>query len=475
MSDRFPLSLAQDQLRWLNLSSGIRTPDAAEHAGRQRRTARALLHRLFGRDSVPGVILGDEVGMGKTYEALAVIATLFRHKPSARVLVLTHSHAMAETWASRWEWLQQSAIAAKHTTGIPESELLYDISDLGRGHLGFASYDRLKRMPTHELRCALERCFQGRYLRRKIRRRLAHELLGRHVDPIDGELADKISQGALDRFWRRHFATEERTWRHPWSARTDLRRLVYRAARTRRQVDLLIVDEAHKVASHQRNMFFANVLESRARRALYLTATPFSLSIEQLYERIEDMHVVTGASTDGLQALWQEMIQFREIVQSRSELPARLKLRVEERLHRYLIRSLWPPELPGGIPRRKTITLITDSVKDEEHAQAMLALETALVGLEGTGARTHSTAHRETLCSSYAAIRKAAKDSSAAGAAFATRLRDLQDILPAKGELPKFEAVVDYLSDVAHGARKPLFFAAASLRSRRSVMPSITS
>jgi hypothetical protein len=205
-------------------------------------------------------------------------------------------------------------------------------------------------------------------------------------------------------------------------------------------------------------MFFANVLESRARRALYVTATPFSLSIEQLYERIEDMHVVTGASTEDLQPLWEDMNKFRDIVQSRSKLPGQLKLRLQERLHRYLIRSLWPKELNGGIQRRKPHTLITNPVKDEEHAQAMLALETALIGLEGTGARTHSTAHRETLCSSYAAIRKAANDSISGGAAFATRLAKLQEILPAKGELPKFEAVVAYLADIARRREKAVVF-----------------
>lgn len=458
MRDRFPRSLAQDQLRWLDLSPGILTPDAAEHARRQRRTARALLQRLFGRESVPGVILGDEVGMGKTYEALAVIATVFRHDPSARVLVLTHSHAMAETWSSRWDWLRANGVTSKHRNAFHEAEFLYDIRDLGRGRLGFASYDRLKRTPTHELRYALERCFQGRYLRAKIRRRLALELLGARVDPVDGILADKIPRRALDRFWREHFDAEEQYWPHPWSARTDLRRLVYRAARTRRRVDLLVVDEAHKVASHQRNMFFQDVLGSRARRALYVTATPFSLSIDQLYERIADMHVVTGAPTDALVLLRKEMERFRDIVLSRHELPTRLRLGLQERLGRYLVRSLWPQEITAGILRRSVKTLVTDPVKDVEHAHVMLALETALVGLEGTGARTHSTAHRETLCSSYDAIRDAADRSRVSGAAFASRLTSLAEILPAKGELPKFETVAAYLSNIARRREKAVVF-----------------
>ena len=95
--------------------------------------------------------------------------------------------------------------------------------------------------------------------------------------------AHSIASGA------HHFDASERCWRHPWAARAELRRLVYRASRTKRRIDLLVVDEAHKVASRQRSMFFEEVLGSRARRALYVTATPFSLSVESLRERIEDM------------------------------------------------------------------------------------------------------------------------------------------------------------------------------------------
>lgn len=452
-------SLAQDQLRWIDLASGIRTPDAAEHASRQLRTARGLLERLFGPKPVPGVILGDEVGMGKTYEALAVIGALFRHDSSARVLVLTHSHAMANIWAERWDWFREHAVAAASRKHFQKGELLYDISDLGRGRLGFASYDRLKRMPTHELRCALERCFEGRYLRATVRRRLAWELLETRVAPTDGKIADKIPRGALNRFWGTYFDPDERTWRHPWSAWSELRRLVYRASRTKRRVDLLVVDEAHKVASHQRSMFFSEVLGSRAKRALYVTATPFSLSVEQLYDRIKDMHVVTGASTNDLATLWKELERFRDIVLSRGELPQGLRLALKQRLRRYLVRSLWKPEISEGVPRRKAEQVpITNSPQDEQRAQAMLALETSLVRLAGSGGRTHSTAHRETLCSSYAAIRDAAERSRGHGAAFAPHLASLTAILPSKGELPKFEAVVRHLSEIARRREKAVVF-----------------
>ena len=45
---------------------------AKHDALRQTRTTREILHRLHER---PGVILADEVGMGKTFVALAVLYT----------------------------------------------------------------------------------------------------------------------------------------------------------------------------------------------------------------------------------------------------------------------------------------------------------------------------------------------------------------------------------------------------------------
>jgi hypothetical protein len=58
---------------------------AAEDAMRQQRTAAAILRRY---ERQPGVILGDEVGMGKTFVALAVASAHVLHDPSRPVVVM---------------------------------------------------------------------------------------------------------------------------------------------------------------------------------------------------------------------------------------------------------------------------------------------------------------------------------------------------------------------------------------------------
>jgi superfamily II DNA or RNA helicase len=52
---------------------GVKKTIAAQDGLRQQETARSILHDFWAK---PGVILADEVGMGKTYVALAVVASV---------------------------------------------------------------------------------------------------------------------------------------------------------------------------------------------------------------------------------------------------------------------------------------------------------------------------------------------------------------------------------------------------------------
>jgi hypothetical protein len=53
------------------------------------RQEQTVLRALALLDDQPGVVLADEVGMGKTYEALGVIAAFAFERPEARTLILT--------------------------------------------------------------------------------------------------------------------------------------------------------------------------------------------------------------------------------------------------------------------------------------------------------------------------------------------------------------------------------------------------
>jgi hypothetical protein len=74
---------------------------SAEDARRQETTARAILGDLSHQ---PGLILADEVGMGKTYVALAVIASVLRaERNSRRPVVVMVPPALMKKWPREWE------------------------------------------------------------------------------------------------------------------------------------------------------------------------------------------------------------------------------------------------------------------------------------------------------------------------------------------------------------------------------------
>src|SRR6185295_11270277 len=68
---------------------------SAKDGRRQKNTLARILQRLRVQ---PGVVLADEVGMGKTYIALGAIAEYLVRYRSSRVLVLTPSSDLAEKW-----------------------------------------------------------------------------------------------------------------------------------------------------------------------------------------------------------------------------------------------------------------------------------------------------------------------------------------------------------------------------------------
>ncbi len=48
-------------------------------------------------------LLADEVGMGKTIQALAVCAALWQQKPDAKILVLAPRNEVAYNWINEYE------------------------------------------------------------------------------------------------------------------------------------------------------------------------------------------------------------------------------------------------------------------------------------------------------------------------------------------------------------------------------------
>ena len=69
-------------------------------AKRQMATAREILRRLKRQ---PGVVLADEVGMGKTFVALAVAASAAWAEEDRRPVVVMVPPSLLEKWPSDFE------------------------------------------------------------------------------------------------------------------------------------------------------------------------------------------------------------------------------------------------------------------------------------------------------------------------------------------------------------------------------------
>lgn len=79
-----------------------------EDAARQTRSAHAILSRLAVQ---PGVVLGDEVGMGKTFVALAVASAYILENPSRPVVVMAPK-GVVDKWVRDAETFKHSCLLA---------------------------------------------------------------------------------------------------------------------------------------------------------------------------------------------------------------------------------------------------------------------------------------------------------------------------------------------------------------------------
>lgn len=73
---------------------------AAEDASRQEATAASILDSLRNQ---PGIVLADEVGMGKTYVALAVAASVLTSTRGRRPVIVMMPPGLADKWQAEWQ------------------------------------------------------------------------------------------------------------------------------------------------------------------------------------------------------------------------------------------------------------------------------------------------------------------------------------------------------------------------------------
>lgn len=248
----------------LSLRNG-RVPD--EDADRQMRTAREILKRM---DTQPGVVLADEVGMGKTFVALAVAVSAVLATRKRHPVVVMVPASVAEKWPKEWEVFSQCCLPPDHglrasetiRRGGPFMKLLDDDAER-RKHIIFLTHGALNQnLADPFIKLAL--------IRRALLHRLAMAPVRRAVERFAGELLvdrrfDEMITHELLRKPVSHWWT---IWdRYYPDAPLDDDPVPFAVDRIAKEVDLDELRDALLMIPRQRNASFGPRLKS-ARSAM---------------------------------------------------------------------------------------------------------------------------------------------------------------------------------------------------------------
>ena len=113
MTQRFRL---HESIHLEGVPSGAKSQRiAAADAERQARTAEAILQRLHEQ---PGVVLADEVGMGKTFVALAVATSITLGDPDRRPVVVMVPPSLIDKWPRDFSYFATRCLDPNLASGV---------------------------------------------------------------------------------------------------------------------------------------------------------------------------------------------------------------------------------------------------------------------------------------------------------------------------------------------------------------------
>jgi hypothetical protein len=287
------------------LQLGARAEVDGIPAGEVLRQEQTVLRALEMLETRPGLALADEVGMGKTYEALGIAAVVRHANPKSRIVVVTPGPELNVKWAKDIVGFRamydfgESVCAARTLREFVEAVRTHAIVlapasmfRTGRGqdeqaHM-LALYCRWKEVPHQTAHAIFRRVFPDGQAISDAREELFLNAFGwDDVKPYleaafrlgkrSGRLGldDLYADGDLEAFCDTQ-AVRGALYR----ARFEL------CGHLLPKIDLLIVDEAHKLRNpgSLQTSAMRHVFEKGFDKALLLTATPFQLEVGELRE-----------------------------------------------------------------------------------------------------------------------------------------------------------------------------------------------
>jgi superfamily II DNA or RNA helicase len=294
---------------------GIPTADVE----RQEDTVLRALDMLGDR---PGIVLADEVGMGKTYEALGIAACLREERPRSRIVVVTPGPDLNTKWFAEFSRFREmydfgeNFVAVSHLSEFVKAVRHHPVvvapvtmfqSGRSSGAQSYllSLYFHWKGLHGHTANAIMERFRDGEQERVDVHTAKFLDIFS--LDDVAPHLRHAFCRGSaggaagLDDLY-------EKGGLSAFENSDPVRNALYRArfvltGRLMPMIDLLIVDEAHKLKNpgSLRTRAMQEVFSRRFRKALFLTATPFQLDVSELKEIFTLFARAKGAPDDLLE------------------------------------------------------------------------------------------------------------------------------------------------------------------------------
>jgi hypothetical protein len=310
---------------WLRsfLKLGARVEQDGIPAGDIERQEDTVLRAIDMLDDRPGILLADEVGMGKTYEALGIAAVTRHLNSRSRIVIVTPGPDLNSKWFGEFSRFREMFDFGEKVQAVRQlSEFVEAVRQhpvviapvtmfqSGRGSgaqlylLSLYFYWKKLRgnLHGHTANAILARFRDGEQERIDVRTALflgAFDLQA--VEPYLEKAFRRGRSGGVagldDLYEKEGLAAFENV--------RAVRNALYRARFVLTgclmpMIDLLIVDEAHKLKNpgSLRTQAMGEVFARRFRKALFLTATPFQLDVTELREIFSLFGRAKGAPKD---------------------------------------------------------------------------------------------------------------------------------------------------------------------------------
>lgn len=308
---------------WLRsfLNLGARAEQDGIPTADVERQEDTVLRALDMLDVRPGILLADEVGMGKTYEALGIAAVTHHERRSSHIVVVTPGPDLNSKWFAEFSRFREShmydfgenVVEVRHLSEFVENVRHHPVvvapvtmfqSGRGSGAQSYllSLYFHWKELHGHTANAIMARFRDGEQERINVQTARFLDIFS--LDQVTPHLRQAFRRGnaggaaGLDDLYEKGGLS---AFENP----VPVRNALYRArfvltGRLMPMIDLLIVDEAHKLKNpgSLRTRAMQEVFSRRFRKALFLTATPFQLDVSELREIFSLFGRAKGAPDD---------------------------------------------------------------------------------------------------------------------------------------------------------------------------------